>query len=370
MRHALPVVLIASLAALPPAEGQKAAKAPRENVLTDWLDAADIHPPVAVGALTVFPVSVRDRPRLGGLLTLDEALRKELLVIEELPDAQVGRARFINRSGERMIFLMAGEVITGGKQNRTLTTDALLAPDSTTVLDLYCVQKGRWKGRRKFAPANTIAPQAVREKAAQKAGQNAVWSEVARANRRMGVVSPSGDLGAAMTSPDNLKRLTALRRRVVAKLPERAAGVVVACGRQIVGADLFNSDDLFSAMRRKVLDSYLSQFALGDAEDARPGDAPGQKDVQAYLQACYRARFTPGPMRGVGRIHHVRGARHGETLAYARPVRAPTKSRKPAPVRRHMVHTALMRRVLPVRPGPVPVPRPGPPPRRMPHRNR
>ena len=364
MSRAMTALLLSCLL-IGPSAAQDAAEPLASNLLTRYLDEANIHPAVHVGRMTIFPVVVDAPSRLTGVLTLDEALRKKLLVIEELDSATVGKARFVNKSGDQMIFLMAGEVITGGKQNRTLTTDALLAPESSAVLELYCVQKGRWQGKQRFAPGNSIAPQGVRARASQKAGQDAVWSEVAASNSRLGAANATSDLNEAMTKPANVKRLRELRRPVVAKLPAGTCGIVVSDGRRIVGADLFNSSELFDAMQTKVLDAYLSQYAIGGEETKgrrRPVQRPGAYDVRDYLQACYKAEFTSGPKRGAGRIHHLRGARYGETIAYTKalPVRRPPEDYKrrirPHPPTVYMVHTALMQRVVPVRPGPTPPP--------------
>lgn len=364
MRAAITAALAFWLAAVPSQAQNAVQVAPAGNVLTAWLDRADIHPPVRLGRLSIFPVTLNAAHRLPNVLTMDQALRKKLLVVEELDSAQVGQARFINKSGREMIFLMAGEVVTGGKQNRTLATDALLGPDSATVLPLYCVQKGRWRGGGRFALMNTVAPQAVRERAAQRSGQGEVWKAVSRANAQLRSSTPSDDLAAAMTKPENREKLARLRDRVRPKLPADCAGVVVARDGQIVGADLFNSAELFSAMRAKVLDSYLSQY-LSEAS-GRGGARPDQHDVRAYLQACYRASFTPADTRGVGKVYDVRGARFGQTLAYEPSYRPrPRPAGRLAPVRRvrpYMVHTALMRRVVPVRPTPIPIYRPPRPP--------
>ena len=332
------------------------------NVLTRYLDRANIHPPVRVAGLTVFPISLSREQPLGGVLTMSEALKKSLLAVAELDPPRVNRARFINKS-DRLVFLMAGEVLTGGKQNRTLATDALLGPDSAVELPLYCVQRGRWRGKRKFAAQVGVAPQSVRNLAAGGAAQQEVWAEVARTNRRLGRVTPSDDLAAALSAPENARRLAELRGRILPKLPAGCAGVVVARGGVIVGADLFNCADLFARMRDKVLDSYLAQYSLkADAgKKTTKGTGPGTGAVRAYLVACYRAEFKPGPVRGVGRVYHVRGARYGQTLGYAPKAAAPEV---PLVRREYMVHTALSERIVPVKPTPrppiPPLPRPLP----------
>ena len=189
---------------------------------------------------------------------------------------------------------MAGETITGGRQNRTLQVDALLGPDSTTVLPLYCVQKGRWAGGKRFGGSSGVAPQRVREMAAAKAGQEAVWSEVARANDRLKAQTDSQDLAAAMDKPETARRLAELRAKVVPDLPRGCVGIVVAWRGRIVGADLLNSPELFADLRDKILDSYLSQYGwpLPVRESIRrPEPAVTAEQVRDYLRGCYRSRF-------------------------------------------------------------------------------
>ncbi len=360
----LSLCLLLSTGEAGPAENRTEQKAvavrPTVNVLTRYLDRADIHPPAKLGRLTIFPISLSRTNRLDNVLTMTQALDKKLLVIEEMKSAQVPKARFVNKSG-KMIFLMAGEIITGGKQNRTLTTDALLGPDSVTVLPVYCVQRGRWSGRKGFNKAATVAPQGVRERASQKAGQGEVWAEVARANERLKSTDASGDLAVAMVKPENVKRMKKLRNKIVPKLPKNCVGIVVAKDKRIIGADLFNSPALFAAMREKVLDAYLSQYSPKElAAGAKSGSRitrPNQNDIRKYLQTCYSARFTPGKLRGVGRIYNIQGPRFGQTLAYQKhfvtmvPTVAPgQRMPEDKTIRKYMVHTALMQKIVPVKP--------------------
>jgi hypothetical protein len=330
-----------------------------DNILTRYLDWADIHPSAQVENLTVFPICLsREVAPLDGVITMQQALDRGVLVVEEMPSAQVSEARFINKSSERMIFLMAGEVIVGGRQNRTLRTDALLGPNSSAVLSLYCVERGRWEGGGKFKDSPTIVPQGVRERAAAKAGQEEIWAEVARSNERMGVRPTGEDLAETMTKPENVRKLGELRRQIVPNLPRGCVGVVVASGGRIVGADLFNTSGLFAEMRDKVLNSYLSQYgwlpvmAVREFRPPRPIDRTVTAEmVRTYLRDCYRDRLAAGEQQGVGRIFYLRGERGGQVLGYED---------------RNMIHTSLTSpHILPVRPIPVPVPTPRPEPRPM-----
>jgi len=319
MRALLAAVLSLLIAAGMAGSQDSDRAAPSRNVLTEYLDRANIHPPVRVAKLTVFPIALTDHHRLADVLTMDRALRKGVLVIEELDRAQVNRARFVNKSSRQMV----------------------------------------------FAAHNYVAPQAVRERAAQRAGQDETWAEVARANRRLQTVTASEDLAKAMSSPANRRQLDGLRKRIAPHLPEGCVGVVVADGGRIVGADLFNDPDLFAAMRAKVLNSYLSQYHVGVKRAGRgAAEPPSQNDVRDYLQACYRARVTATDMRGVAQVWDIRGPRCGQMLTYEPSLPVPLREgRAPGvrPRRQYVVHVALMQRVVPVKPGPVvPMPRPIP----------
>ncbi len=246
-------VLTAALAAAPAAWGQSDRLPATDNVLTRYLDWADIHSAVGVGRLTVFPISLaRPVQRLGRVLTMQQALDRGVLTIEELARARVAEARFTNKSRDHMIFLMNGELITGGRQNRVLRTDALLGPSSSTVLPTYCVEKGRWSGPQLFRKMSSVVPQGVRERAAGGAGQDAVWSEVKAANKRLGSSDAAEDMHKAMAKPENARRLREYRGRIVPRLPRGCVGLVVATGGRIVAADLFQTPELLTAMRDKV----------------------------------------------------------------------------------------------------------------------
>ena len=311
-----------------------AVQADNGNLLTQYLDRAEIHPPVILGRLTIFPITLKSVNRLENVLTMSEALEKKLLVVEELPSAQVPKARFTNKSENKMIFLMAGAVIVGGKQNRTLTTDALLGPNSSTVLNVYCVQRGRWTGKKGFEKI-LIAPQNIRARAMQKAGQGEIWREVARTSRKFKASDPTGDLVVVLSKQEKAKHFTVLRKRIVPKLPEKCVGIVVAKDKKIIGADLFNSPELFTRMKDKVLNAYLGQYTQEELGITAKGgfivQRPTQKDVRNYLQACYKASFEQGNLHGVGRIYHIRGARYGETLGFEN---------------RYMIHTTLMQKIV------------------------
>src|SRR5882672_9192738 len=127
--------------------------------------------PIRHGNLTVFPVVASTSHDTGGFLTLDEGLRSGEVEVTESGSvrgmirrrppqgsvlnptypardgAQVNRLVLVNNS-KRPLVLLAGEIVTGGKQDRVIGKDRIVPADSDPIdLDVFCVEPGRWVGR-------------------------------------------------------------------------------------------------------------------------------------------------------------------------------------------------------------------------------
>jgi len=98
--------------------------------------------PIRHGSLTVFPVVAPKSYATGEFMTLDEGLRSGEVVVTEygnvrglmrrrptpavqVQSAQVNRLVLINNS-KRPLLLLAGEIVTGGKQDRVIGKDRIV----------------------------------------------------------------------------------------------------------------------------------------------------------------------------------------------------------------------------------------------------
>ncbi len=100
--------------------------------------------------LTVFLIadgSVADEREF---ITLDEAIASGDVVIAEQGESSGQDNSSVNtleisNGSTKWLYLEAGEVVTGGKQDRTLGRDLILAPGAKKQpLAAYCVEQGRW----------------------------------------------------------------------------------------------------------------------------------------------------------------------------------------------------------------------------------
>ena len=96
-----------------------------------------MHPP---------PLNRRQHSRRGRLITRD-------------CQNQVNELLVVNRS-EKPLYLMPGEVIIGGDQDRTIGQELVIAADGKPIaIDVFCVEHGRWGGRDEEAEyAGLLAP--------------------------------------------------------------------------------------------------------------------------------------------------------------------------------------------------------------------
>jgi len=278
--------------------GHGSPAAPSSHPEGEWrlLDA------VTYESISVFPVVSPYNQDTSLFLTLEEGLATGEVLVREQGSEGLARSRdgrpiytpqptgasvnqlvLINRS-KRPLLLLAGELVSGGKQDRVIGKDRIVPVGAPPLpLDVFCVEHGRWTGSSQFAAANTIVHPSVRESAAVDQAQTKVWESVRNGtNAKAGPSAPR-----AQISSDNLQAAIAgngrteayekiydsravgvsiddfaneVQRRFTQATSglknERVVGVVVAYGGDVAWSDIFASSDLFDHYWRKLLRSY------------------------------------------------------------------------------------------------------------------
>ncbi len=273
--------------------------APPSRSESDWrlLD------PVTYENISVFPVVSSFSQDTGAFLTLEEGLATgDVAVREQGSESMVrgrdGRPVYIPQSGngatvnqlvlinrsKRPLLLLAGELVSGGKQDRVIGKDRIIPAGAPPLpLDVFCVEHGRWTGSAQFAAANTIVHPSVREKAAVDQKQTEVWDAVrsgttlraspaapsARVTARdiQGAIASNGRTEAyeqiyqsravGVSIDDFVNEVQRRFSQATSGLKnERVVGVVVAYGGEVAWSDIFASGDLFDHYWHKLLRSY------------------------------------------------------------------------------------------------------------------
>ncbi len=278
--------------------------------------------PISRGNLTIFPV-VADRTHdTRNFLTLDEGLRTGEVVVSEAGSvrplmrrrqdyaprdgAEVNRLVLVNNS-DRPLILLAGEIVTGGKQDRVVGKDRIVPPKSDPIdLAVFCVEPGRWVATQSdFGSFHSqMAQPSVRRSAMADKDQTKVWAEVGAAKESMaasaspvagggfgggagGGIRANSSYAGVMANDDVKRRVDAVAVPIeqsylglMRELRERnAVGVVVAVNGRMIWADLFASTALLEKYWPKLIRSYAAEALT----QGRNSERPDLKDAQAFL---------------------------------------------------------------------------------------
>ncbi len=224
------------------------------------------------------------------------------------PAPSVNELVLINGSS-RPLVLLAGEVVSGGKQNRIIGADLVVPPKSEPLpLSVFCVEHGRWSEGAGFGAAKAIAHPSIRKEAQVNRSQSGVWESVSRSAGAFGAASPTADYLHVLNSPKAQRSFEEIAQGIESdyerELRERiggqgAVGVIVAINGQIVWSDVFSSADLFRRYWPKLLRSYVME-----AQSRVPGElvkgVPSSRDAAEFLLENHgreNVQVEPGAFR-------------------------------------------------------------------------
>jgi hypothetical protein len=312
--------------------------------------------PIQHGSLTVVPVVAPKSYSTAEFLTLDEGLRSGEVVVTEYGNvrglmrrrpvpavqresAEVNRLVLINNS-KRPLLLLAGEIVTGGKQDRVIGKDRIVPAESDPVdLSVFCVEPGRWVATSETfgtsgatygsavpgAAAGTLMAQpSVRAKAMGDKDQNQVWAEVRKQQASMAVevtaaappasteqIRATSSYAQVMENKDVKEKVDEIARPIeqnyeslIKQLRDRkAVGVVVAVNGRIIWADVFASTELLEKYWPKLVRSYASEAVVTRAKGGEANSA----QAEAFLADMEGRRETIESEPGVYRHTEVNG---------------------------------------------------------------
>src|SRR5262249_51881195 len=160
------------------------------TTLTARAAVGTVSGPVTHRNLQVFLIHGETKLEQSHYATLSEALQKDIVVIKETGSVQ--ELSVENLSKEITVFINAGDIVKGGRQDRTVRDDLILPPQSGKVpLATFCVEHGRWTRRGDESAAafsaNTKALSSRKEKLAARYGlsQSEVWAGVAEQQSKL-----------------------------------------------------------------------------------------------------------------------------------------------------------------------------------------
>lgn len=210
------------------------------------------------------------------------------------------------------VFLMAGELVKGGKQDRVIAKDMLLPPKSgKRDLPVFCVEHGRWTyhadgAAADFASYSNVVSNTVRDAVVNEKDQGRVWSEVAN-------VTAANDAGTATSTYNALEASGEFQKKSQPyhdffkdkfKNNTDIVGIIAMSGDTLIGADVFYNPAMFDKQINGLLHAYITDVVTKPVSTT--ASLPGAKKCFNDMQAEFKnaSKPTEGKIADKNRVLH------------------------------------------------------------------
>ncbi len=227
-------------------------------------------------------------------IPLDQALEQKCVTVHET--GNVGQLEVENLSDVLDLYIQAGDVVKGGRQDRTLGVDFVLPAKSGRMpIPAFCVESGRWHRRDAEEAASfsssksSLSSKKLRMAAKLSKNQSEVWAHVAETQANLSEsLGKSLHMAASPTSyqlsveDKDLQKRKETYRAALAKIIEEkpnAVGYAFAINGQINTADSYGSGVLFRKLWNKLLDATILEAIAEFASEDRKGDSARDRQI-------------------------------------------------------------------------------------------
>ena len=256
--------------------------------------------PVTARNLTAWFVSVPPGKEIPDYTVLEEAMEKQAGLLHETGDVN---ELLIENPTDHDLFIQAGDIVKGGRQDRTLGVDFIVPAKSGKVpIPVFCVEAARWHKRRSESDAHFskssdyASSKKLRAALRTSTSQSEVWASVeeeqAKLSESIGLCAKSTMSPSSLQLSYEMKETTAAVGEYLKGLEsapsDKSVGVVWAINGKLSHADIYGSSELFRKVWRKLLRA-ASFEAIGDSSCQSPELLRDIAEVSAWLEEAAAA---------------------------------------------------------------------------------
>ena len=224
-------------------------------------------------------------------VTLQDALASHTATVREMPGDMVVEQLRVRNRGALPLFVMSGELVFGGQQDRVLAETRIIAPGETVDVSVRCVEREREDGSPSFHASHLIAELALRRAIVHEA-QADVWEQVDAINSRLGTQNHTSTYrkaaGLQLTPPSSTHRDHLLAELAKHPARDRMVGLVVVLGGKIIAIERFASPALYQALEGELVASY----AASDHDVVQEGRLVTPAAVREFAQHAWGLQTT------------------------------------------------------------------------------
>ena len=256
--------------------------------LSPFKEKISLEKPVIISNLMLYPVVSKTPSKDLDFLTLSESMPNGTASVSETG----GSHRWVevgNSNQDKDLFIIDGEGLTGGKQNRIAALSIIINRNKSRKIPAFCSEAGRWNGPADFSSSNTIAYPTIRKINTKsksfpdraKDSQSSIWGEIERKSKTLKTFSPTQSMQSIYEEKKN-----ELDKFKEYKPQEDQVGFLATTQKRLLCLDIFYNTDLFLKFYEKLLMSY----AIDGLEDFQYGEGSFQtQELQAFFQAIFAA---------------------------------------------------------------------------------
>lgn len=189
------------------------------------------------------------------------------------------------------VFIMSGDVIRGGRQDRVLAENMIVLPRSIRNIEVFCVEHNRWSyptpvdeassnGKEEvfaFRGYYNVASKDIRATLHGSRDQQEVWNNVSAIRAQHGVETSTEAYADLEISDDFKSNKNAYLQffEEAFKDQDNVVGVIAISGNKIISTDIFGHSSLFQKCYSALLHSYVTDAvswkSTGEISEERLG---------------------------------------------------------------------------------------------------
>ncbi len=256
--------------------------------------------------LSIYLVHGKNQNTKDKFLTLGEAMEKNKVRVHET--GNVNRLQIENISKKDNVYIQAGDIIKGGKQDRVFSTDMILEPQSGKVdISAFCVEKGRWskRGKESLSRFQSSEKQLVSKKlrlaTRLNKNQSEVWKEVSKVQaaissnvgKKINDARSNSSLQLALENKSLDVMVKGYKKKLmpVIKHKKDVIGYAFSINGKLNTADIYANNQLFVKLWPKLLDSAATE-AISEYKKKLKYSVPGKADINTWFANANKGKVT------------------------------------------------------------------------------
>jgi len=225
----------------------------------------------------------------GGVVSLNQALSQGLVTVTERGTTSIDNVHWLrfNTHSDKSVYIAGGEIIAGGRQDRMIVRDTILAPSSKDqYVPVMCVEEGRWSDKEKKFAYSNFANMHLRKVLDSSHNQVLIWKEVERQldsgkfkNNSMAYLSRNLDKKYTLAGDEYFRYF----REKFREKDSTIVGFVAVSGGKVIGSDIFAGRGLFYQQLEPLLRGYIDEATLYGGPVTLP-DPPVKRYMDKLLK--------------------------------------------------------------------------------------